>query len=169
MKYRFIYKITCICGKWKGKFYIGQHTTENLDDGYLGSSVKLPEYWVKYGKELNVTYRYKILKFVDTQQQLDWWEIRYIGMYRNNPKCLNIHPGGTDRKVTKIAAHEIYSNEDGTYIHDYYINNEQDQDKNKDKENLIMHIDDIPIYNCGRKQYVKAIDLYKHGIKIYED
>lgn len=41
MKYRFIYKITCLCGDYKGKYYIGQHTTDNLNDGMLVLVLKL--------------------------------------------------------------------------------------------------------------------------------
>ena len=34
MIYRYTYKITCTAGTFKDKFYFGQHTTENLNDGY---------------------------------------------------------------------------------------------------------------------------------------
>ena len=44
MKNRFIYKITCLCGDYKGKYYIGQHTTDDINDGYAGSGAKINEY-----------------------------------------------------------------------------------------------------------------------------
>ena len=52
-KYRIIYKITCLKGgkDWKGKFYIGQHTTSNINDGYAGSGTKIREYYVYMVKD----------------------------------------------------------------------------------------------------------------------
>ena len=31
--YHYIYRTTCLV---TGKFYVGMHSTDNLDDGYLG-------------------------------------------------------------------------------------------------------------------------------------
>ena len=89
MKYRFIYKITCLCGDYKGKYYIGQHTTDDLNDGYAGSGAKINEYYAKYGKRLDETYKFKILRNGATsQQQLDKWEKKYIDKYLGKEKML---------------------------------------------------------------------------------
>jgi len=45
-KYHYIYKTTC---KVTGKFYVGMHSTDNLDDGYLGSGKILGYSRQKYG------------------------------------------------------------------------------------------------------------------------
>ena len=43
-----IYKTTNLMN---GKIYIGQHQTNNIDDGYLGSGVAITAAVAKYGKE----------------------------------------------------------------------------------------------------------------------
>jgi len=47
-KYHFIYKTTCII---TGKFYVGMHSTDNLNDGYLGSGKILGYSRRKYGDQ----------------------------------------------------------------------------------------------------------------------
>lgn len=47
-KLNFIYKTTNLTNN---KAYVGQHSTNNLDDGYLGSGVALLNAVEKYGKE----------------------------------------------------------------------------------------------------------------------
>ena len=37
-KYHYIYKTTC---NVTGKYYIGMHSTSNLNDGYIGSGRRL--------------------------------------------------------------------------------------------------------------------------------
>ena len=50
-KYHYIYKTTC---KITGKFYVGMHSTDNLEDGYLGSGKILGYSRHKYGDENHV-------------------------------------------------------------------------------------------------------------------
>jgi len=47
-----------------GKYYVGRHSTKNVDDGYLGSGK-----WVKGIKDKTILKR-EILKFVDTVEEL---------------------------------------------------------------------------------------------------
>lgn len=47
-QYHFIYKTTCLV---TGRYYVGMHSTDNLDDGYLGSGKLLGYSVAKHGKE----------------------------------------------------------------------------------------------------------------------
>lgn len=47
-KYHYIYKTTCLV---TGKFYVGMHSTDNLDDGYLGSGKILNYSRKKHGDQ----------------------------------------------------------------------------------------------------------------------
>ena len=55
MRYYYTYKITCLKGSLKGHYYYGQHTTDNLDDGYCGNGIIIKKYYKKYGVIENVT------------------------------------------------------------------------------------------------------------------
>ena len=74
---RFVYKTT---NPLNGKIYIGQHTTENIDDGYLGSGVILQKAFKKYGKE---NFTREIIALADTQEDLNHAEEFFIKHYRD--------------------------------------------------------------------------------------
>jgi len=60
--YHIIYKTTNIIN---GKWYIGVHSTDDLNDGYLGSGVRLLQSVSKYGEE---NFTREILYFFDTRE-----------------------------------------------------------------------------------------------------
>ena len=79
MKQRFVYKTTNLL---TGKIYIGQHSTKNIDDGYLGSGVYLKKEIKEYGKE---NFQREIIAFVDgSKEELNHAEEFYIKYYMNN-------------------------------------------------------------------------------------
>ena len=63
-KYHYIYKTTC---KITGKFYVGMHSTDNLEDGYLGSGKILGYSRHKYGDENHVR---EILEYLPSRIEL---------------------------------------------------------------------------------------------------
>lgn len=63
-KYHYIYKTTC---KVTGKFYVGMHSSDSLDDGYLGSGKILGYSRKKYGDENHVR---EILEFCSSRDEL---------------------------------------------------------------------------------------------------
>ena len=60
-----IYKIT---NTVNGKFYIGKHQTENLDDGYMGSGKLVKRAIKKYGKD---KFKKEILFLCESGQEMD--------------------------------------------------------------------------------------------------
>lgn len=63
-KYHYIYKTTC---KITGKFYVGMHSTDNLEDGYLGSGKILGYSRHKYGDENHIR---EILEYLPSRDKL---------------------------------------------------------------------------------------------------
>ena len=169
MKNRFIYKITCLCGDYKGKYYIGQHTTDDINDGYAGSGIKINEYYSKYGKRLNETYKFKILRNGATsQQQLDKWEKKYIDKYLGKEKCLNMIEGGLHNELNiKLVYHTIELKDDGTYRNVGTLLSIEDPKENEE-QCIYSYNDDVPLYRSDNgKLYSKAQDLIKAGILFY--
>lgn len=101
MIYRYIYKITCTKGSFKDKFYLGKHTTENLDDGYKGSGVLLWRYYKKYPND----YIKEIIAFYNTDEELNKAEYDIIHPYLYDKNCLNLSEGGNGGKVKGVYKH----------------------------------------------------------------
>jgi hypothetical protein len=88
-KYHYLYKTTNLLN---GMFYIGIHSTNNLNDGYLGSGKRLIRSITKYGKE---NFELKIIEFFDNRDLLVEKEKELVtNELLQNPNCLNLRPGG---------------------------------------------------------------------------
>jgi hypothetical protein len=88
-KYYFIYKTTNLVN---GKFYIGMHSTNDLEDGYLGSGKRLKYSVNKYGKE---NFKKEILEFLPNRSSLINREIELVneGILKDL-LCMNLMNGG---------------------------------------------------------------------------
>ena len=86
--YNYIYLIT---NNINSKIYIGKHSTDNLDDGYMGSGILIKKAIQKYGIE-NFTKDY--LAFCDTEEKLNWFEKFYIKKYKAREVGYNLTDGG---------------------------------------------------------------------------
>jgi len=88
-KYHFIYKTTNLITK---SYYIGMHSTDNLDDGYLGSGRRLRYSINQYGKE---NHKRKILEFCKSRQELMSKEKEVVNLNEIAKKeCMNLMIGG---------------------------------------------------------------------------
>ena len=66
-KFHYLYKIT---NNINGKYYIGRHSTDNLEDNYFGSGAGIVNAVEKYGKE---NFSKEILYHCETTEEL--WEL----------------------------------------------------------------------------------------------
>lgn len=89
--YYYIYVTTNLIN---GKKYIGQHTTEDLNDGYLGSGKLLKRAIKKYGKE---SFEKVIIDFAEDKHSLDFLEQKYINKFNalTDEEYYNLTMGGT--------------------------------------------------------------------------
>lgn len=88
-QFHFIYKTT---NQVNMKFYIGMHSTDNLNDGYFGSGTRLWYSIKKYGEE---NFKLEILEFYETRKLLKERERELINDdLLRDPLCLNLKFGG---------------------------------------------------------------------------
>ena len=89
--YYYTYKITCLKGSWKDRFYFGKHHTTNLNDNYFASGKFINDYRKKYGLENCIR---EILAFYNSEDELNKAEYDLIHPWLGNEQCLNICEGG---------------------------------------------------------------------------
>lgn len=85
----YIYKTTCnVTGRW----YIGMHSTNNMEDGYMGSGKRLRYSIRKYGKH---NHTKEILEFCETREALANREREIVtNELINENLCMNLNTGG---------------------------------------------------------------------------
>ena len=87
-KYHYIYKIT----RFDGKFYIGIHSTDKLEDGYFGSGTYLARSKRKHGLDKHTM---EILEFLPSREELVKREKELVcEALIENAMCMNIALGG---------------------------------------------------------------------------
>lgn len=89
-KYHYTYKVT---NHVNDRYYLGMHSTNNLDDGYMGSGHRLRYEIKKYGKS---NFSIEILNYYDTRDELINAERELISEIELSDKnCLNLKGGGS--------------------------------------------------------------------------
>jgi len=89
-KYHFIYKTTNLLN---GCFYIGMHSTNNLNDNYLGSGKRLKRSINKHGKE---NFKFEVLEFYKDRSSLILRECEIVNdSLLCDPNCMNLRIGGS--------------------------------------------------------------------------
>ena len=87
--HHYIYKTTC---NVTGKYYIGMHSTSNLEDGYIGSGQRLWKSIKKHGRENHST---EILEWLPDRSSLKLREKEIVNEeLLTDPMCMNLQLGG---------------------------------------------------------------------------
>jgi len=83
MKYYYTYQVLFN----NGDYYLGKHSTKDIDDGYTGSGKKL--------QERTDPFTFNILEYYNSEDDLNVAEEELIGdLWFTDPKCLNLTGGG---------------------------------------------------------------------------
>ena len=85
----YVYQITNILN---GKYYRGKHSSETLDDNYMGSGPLIIKAIDKWGIE---NFKKTILATFPTSDEAYEYEAEVVTMKEvNDPMCYNLMPGG---------------------------------------------------------------------------
>lgn len=99
-KYHFTYKTTNLIN---GRYYLGMHSTNCIDDGYLGSGKRLYYELNKYGRD---NFKFEILKQFPSREKLIQAEKELVNeQVLKDVNCLNIVIGGSGGNVGKGGKH----------------------------------------------------------------
>jgi len=113
-KYHFIYITT---NTLNGRYYIGVHSTDNLDDGYKGSGKLLKQAFKKYGKKNFTT---KPIQFYTSKTLAEQWEEYIVDetfiQFEDNYNLttgggLIYHTKEIKAKISAYASGRIFSSE----------------------------------------------------------
>jgi group I intron endonuclease len=88
--FHYIYRTTCVV---TNRFYLGVHSTKNLNDGYFGSGLILKRSINKYGAQ---NHKIEFLEYFACREDALARERELVTMNLISEKlCMNIRPGGS--------------------------------------------------------------------------
>lgn len=88
-RFNYIYRVLCVV---TGEYYIGMHSTDNLEDGYLGSGKALRQSYTTHGI---FKHEFEALEFLPNKETLSRREAELVNQaVLNDPFCLNLKEGG---------------------------------------------------------------------------
>lgn len=137
-KYNYFYKITNLLN---GHFYYGIHSTNNLDDGYMGSGHRLHRAYKKYGQE---NFSKEILKFFETREELVGYEVEIVtDKLVQDENCYNIVLGG--EKFSPINTIVVFNKETNIWeriAKSVYDNNKEKYDVSGNNHVIVKYKND---------------------------
>lgn len=160
----FIYKIT---NKLNGKIYIGQHKTNNIDDGYMGSGIHLKNAIEKHGIE---NFEREILCYADDEDHLDLLEREFVDeefVLREDTYNMVVG-GGKGWSAVHTSEGREYTRKlwqerlgvDHMMESDYYKNLRKEIVKKKYGVENVFQLDSV-------KEKIKQTNLERYGVESY--
>jgi len=164
-RYHFIYKTTNLLS---GRYYIGMHSTNNLDDGYLGSGTLLRRSINKHGKE---NFKIEILEFLNSREELAAREKEIVSLQEIAKKeCMNLKVGGDGgfsrewsdrgREMANIAK-ALLLQTDSEFKEKYYEAIRQGQKRAKERGVKFSNISEHYSW-VGKKHKAETIERMKN-------
>jgi hypothetical protein len=146
----YIYKTTC---NFTQKYYIGMHSTSNLEDGYMGSGKRLRYSIRKYGKD---NHTKEILEFKLTRTELSIRESEIINKsLLDDELCMNLKEGGHGGGKFYSEEHMMKCSKAGNKAFSEKLKNDPEFKKKfseTKRQNLFDEISD------GRRKPITEID-----------
>lgn len=104
----YVYKITLLKGSLAGAYYIGQHRTKKMNDGYAGSGTILRNYYKVYGEKNGETYTKEIIRYCSSIEELNNAEEELVAdLYSSDPNCINLIAGGRGKGYSEETRRKI--------------------------------------------------------------
>lgn len=160
-KYNYFYKIT---NNINNHYYYGIHSTDNINDGYMGSGYRLQYAYKKYGIE---NFSKDILEYFDTREECAQHEADVVTeSLVLDDNCYNIVQGGEGWNTQNLIPVLDIETNVRTSIHktEYY--------KNKEKYKLLGFNFSDYIYvrykNTNDDYFPISLDDYKNNKELYE-
>lgn len=129
-QYHYFYKITNLINN---HFYYGVHNTNNLNDGYMGSGVRLWKAFNKYGIE---NFKKEIIKYFDTSEEAFNYESEIVTeQLVNDNNCYNLQEGGKGGFIANINSFKTPSFKDKVNVklkntEEYFLIDKNQYDSN---------------------------------------
>jgi len=139
-KYHFIYKTVCLIS---GRYYIGMHSTDNLDDGYLGSGKRLWNSISYHGKE---NHKIEILEFCENRETLKLREKEIVNTDLLTEKlCMNLKLGGEGGIINEehhLKMRNGASNINRILMKEFWSDPEKKKKRSENISKIILSLDE---------------------------
>lgn len=167
-KYHYFYKII---NNINNHYYYGIHSTNNLNDNYMGSGVRIKKAYLKYGKENFTKY---ILKYFNTRDELEEYESYIVNEdLLNDINCYNIVIGGKRGICTAFSGHH-HTEEHKQYLSKKLTKTDTELKQkrriiSKDGIKKSIQIKDLSLYINDGWSLGRHNCSYVHTMKEYRD